>query len=60
MTSEENPDIYALTLHQTVHIRANHYSFMVTRVPGGWLYSRMMKDDFETTFVPLNDEFKPR
>ena len=59
METYQNPDIYALKLHETVQVRHSHYTFVVTRVPGGWLYSRMMKDDFETNFVPYNEEFKP-
>jgi len=51
--------IHDLTLHETLQLSGA----IVTRVPGGWLYSmiEMMGDQqiiLPPTFVPYSDEFK--
>lgn len=56
--SKENPTIYAMSLHETIHLN-NGYTVM--RVPGGWLYSHKdPHDNVVETFVPFSNEFSPK
>jgi len=45
-------DIYQLELHETMIV---DMVYNVTRVPGGWIYSRL---DSGSAFVPWDNEFK--
>jgi len=49
---EEEKTIYTLKLHEHVGVGLN-CSYMVTRVPGGWIY----QDNTAAVFVPFSDEF---
>lgn len=45
-------DVMGMGLHEQIIIRTNHQEFLVTRVPGGWLYdSKLLKT---STFVPYS------
>ena len=44
-------NIYTIKLHETIQ----QGSYLVTRVPGGWIYSSATS--VESAFVPYNKEF---
>lgn len=60
--------IYKLELHESTVIETkqttegNTVKWIVTRVPGGWIYQRSNVNvtDQTTTFVPFNNEFMQR
>ncbi len=47
--------IYDLELHETDYSPKN---FVVTRVPGGWIYTWWGDDGHSSTFVPFDNEFQ--
>lgn len=55
-TMSDVKTIYELDLHETVKIRG----YQVTRIAGGWIYTRLHNDwkILTSTFVPYNEEFK--
>lgn len=55
-------DIYTLQLHEATFIRDCYMS--VTRVPGGWIYTKYVNREGcpkakGSAFVPFNNEFQP-
>ena len=49
-------NVYDLELHETVAVND---VILVTRVPGGWLYTVNLNHGENTmTFVPFNNEFQ--
>lgn len=50
-------NIYKLGLHETLMFKTlkESYQFLVTRVPGGWIYENMTTKAV-AIFVPFNNE----
>jgi hypothetical protein len=50
------PAVYSMGLHETITISED---FLVTRVPGGWIYEiqKPQANLLEIVFVPFNNEF---
>lgn len=50
------PAIYLMALHETITISED---FLITRVPGGWIYEiqKPQANLLEIVFVPFNNEF---
>ncbi len=51
--------IYNMDLHENLAVSGRSYQ-LITRVPGGWLYSTYSEGgkDIACVFVPFNDEFQ--
>ena len=47
--------IYELELHEELNIDSRHFDVVVSRVPGGWIYTNYVKGTIITggTFVPF-------
>lgn len=52
--------IYDLELFEEIKIKYDGHLMIITitRVPGGWIYLRSIKDSTTETFIPYSDEFK--
>lgn len=54
--AKESKPIHQLEMHESTRIDTNIKKFVVTRVPGGWIYGSIYGDSYSTIFVPFNSE----
>lgn len=54
----EKEYLYKMGLHEEFE----RSDLSILRVPGGWIYTRYLRPNYEaiTVFVPFDDEFKPK
>jgi len=52
-------DLYKMKLHEEIELKNGPTHFIVTRVPGGWIYAYVRLDNnaMMNVFVPLDYEF---
>ena len=56
----EEKTIYDLKLHEILRVDTEYVYWVVTRVPGGWLYRPSGNEEFIFIFVPWNNDLQPR
>lgn len=54
---KESPYIYKMELHESISVGSD---LIITRVPGGWIYTRIIMGLGSSTFVEFNNEFMKR
>lgn len=60
MSSEDKLSIYKLDLFESLTLHSNfRHSILITRVPGGWIYQKEIRDHLSLVFIPFDTEFMP-
>jgi hypothetical protein len=51
--------VYDLKLHESARVQSDEgITYVITRVPGGWIYQYTDRFSVTSAFVPLNNEFQ--
>lgn len=57
MNYAEAKDLYSMKLAESIELDNR---FVITRVPGGWIYSSTSYESRTAVFVPFDNEFQER